>query len=524
MPVLQRKADVHAPKVNDDGALLPVHQAQIIAGTDAYIELPCSPQPASTVLGTNTTINFDIERDTVREINDICLRFRVTCSTADVDCLPPNYWLDRIVIEAERGSGEELIHLYPENWIIWDYLTEDRDDRETSQIYSNYQSTQYKSEGAEKYWTNERTKFKTGQTRDIYLKIPALFFHLDAIDMSHIRSDLRLRLELSNDIVISGDRANLSLDSLDLVIRNVAEEDFDHNHRINKQMRNKHKYIYLDTERLQISDKTLTAGSLTKFELDQFTGKMAFALVVIKPSTTPSASDRSKINFVEVGPEATFDITNPSAKSLLGQGTALKEGHIYQLWKQQTGNPHVKGLYLIPFSYNCKKANVGVLNGFMEFVGLRDYLEIKFDNAPTQEVHTISLASTATGGTYRYAFQNGYISEQQLDFNDNTTTIKTAIDAIPQLEERNISITANQSLDSGSSQTITFNSGSGEVSNEVGKITIIGDGIPKVSGTSVSTVGRRGFTTGSNYQVNVYMFKYRSLTVDKNGRLTATDL
>ena len=523
MPSIARILDAENPVVNEDGALLPLHQAAITAGSDAYIVLPCSPQPATTSLGTNTTINFDIERDTVKQINDIVLRFTVSCSTADVECLPVNYWADRIVIEAERGSADELIHLYPENWIVWDYLTEDRVGRENSRQFSNYHIV--KQEGGEKYSLSEKTKFKAGETRDVYLKIPALFFHLNAIDMSHVRSDLRIRLEMSNDIVVSGSASNLSLDSLNLVVRNFAEEDYDHNYRVQRHSKNKHKYVYLDTERYQISNKSLNAGQTTKIELDQFTGKMAFAVVVIKPSSSPSASDKSKIKFTEIGPNGTFDITDPGSRSLLGQGTAIKESHLYQVFCKQTGNPHIAGLYLIPFAKNPKKAIAGVINGFMEFVGLRDYLEITPDSAGQAEVHSISLGTTASAGTYRYCFENGVISDQDIDYNDTTAEIKAVIDAIPQLSERDITVAVNNNLASTTTQTVTFSSDSGKVSDELGKISIIGNGIPKVTSTSVSTVGRRGFSTsGSNYEINVYMYKFKALEVHNNGRLTCYDL
>lgn len=521
MPTLSRIADAETPMVKEDGALLPLHQAAITAGSDAYIVLPCSPQPATTSLGSNTTINFDIERDTVKQINDIVLRFTVSCSNSDVSCLPPNYWVDRLIIEAERGSGDELLHLYPENWIVWDYLTENRVTRETVREYSNYSVSKY--ENGEMYGVSKKTQFKAGETRDIYLKIPALFFHLHAIDMSHIRSDLRLRLEMSNDIVISGDKNNLSLDSLNLVIRNYAEEDFDHNYRVQRQTANKHKYIYLDCEKYSTSNKTLTAGQTTKIELDQFTGKMAFAVVIIKPSLTPSASDKSKIKFLEIGPNGTFDITNPSSQSLLGQGTALKESHIYQIFCEQTGNPHVKGMYLIPFGKNPKKSNAGVVNGFMEMVGLRDYLEITPDSVGQQEVHTVSVGTTATGGYFRYGLENGSISDKDVAYNDTEADVKAVIEGLDELADRNITVEVSNTFDSSTSQSITFSANSGKVSNEIGKIVVVGNGTPQITGTSIPTVGRRGFTTG-NYEINVFMYKFKALEVHNNGRLTCYDL
>ena len=524
MPALHRKADIETPKVLENGALLPLHQAQITSGSDAHIVLPCSPQPKTTSLGTNTTINFDIERDTVKLINDIILRFTVTCSTADVETLPPHYWMDRLVIEADRGSSDELIHIYPENWIVWDYLTQDRVEREMSQIYENYVTVPYKSEGGEKYSTNTRTKFKAGETRDVYLKIPALFFHLNAIDMSHIRADLRLRLEMSSDIVVSGDVSNLSLDNLNLVVRNFAEEDYDHNHRVARQMKTPHKYIFLDCERFQTNDKSLNAGQTTRIELDQFSGKMGFAILVIKGSASPTG--KGKIDFVELGPNGTIDITSPSGQSLLGQGTAIKESYLYQLWTKQTGNPHVKGIYLIPFAQSCKKAIAGRVNGFMEFVGLRDFLEITPDSAGQQEVHTVDLGSTAESGNYRYCFENGAISDQDVDYSDTVTDIKAVIDDMPVLKERDITVTVNQNIESGTSHTITFSKDSGRVSEELGKMSVLlMNDLIKVNNTSVSTVGRRGFSTsGSDFEINVYMYKFKQLNVLKNGQLTCTDL
>ena len=525
MPTLGHRLQVLGNLVKATGAVWPPHQITATAGSDAYVHLSCSPAPPTTSLNSGNTINFDIERDTIKLIDDIIIRFRVSCSSADVETLPVHYWCNRLIVEAERGSADELIHIYPENFIIWDYLTENRVNRETSQYYSNYYSTPYKSENAEKYWIRENNKFKAGETRDVYLKIPALFFHLKAIDMTHVRSDLRLRLELSNDIIVSGSASNLSLDSLDLVCQNFAEEDFDRNFRTKMLLTEPHKYMYCDCERYQVSDKTLNAGATTKIELDQFTGKMGFAVVVIKPSTTPAASDKSKINFVEIGQEGTMDITNPNSQSLLGQGTALKEGHLYQIFSQQTNNPHVKGMYIIPFSENVKKALAGSMaTGFREFVGLRDYLELTFDSAPTQEVQTISLGTTASSGTYRYGFEKCGLSDQELDYDDGASDIQTAINAMPELLDRNISVTVNDGIDAVTSQTITFNANSGKVSDELGKITILGNGTPKVNSTSVTTTGRRGFTSGSNYQVNVYMYKFKCLNVDKNGRLSCHDV
>ena len=388
----------------------------------------------------------------------------------------------------------------------------------------NYGRTEIKSESAERYAITEQTKFRAGETRDVYLQIPALFLHLNALDMRHTRNDFRFRFEFSNDIVVSGDVSNLSLDDLNLVTQSFSEENYDYKHRMGRLQKNKHKYIYCDHEILSFNNYTLTAGATQKFALDQFVGKCPFLFVVIKPNNNPVASDKSKIKFLEIGPDGTFDITNSSSQSLLGNGTAIKQDYIYDQWTKQTGNPHLQGVYLINFSNNVKQSLAGKPNGFFEFVGLRDYLEITFDSAPTQEVHTIDLGATSSSGTYRYAFENGVISDQELNASDGTTAIEAAIDAIPQLKELDITVDVNDDLVGTDAQTVTFNAGSGKVSNELGKITILGNGISKVEGTTVSTVGKKGWTTGSNYTVEIHMYKFKCLEVSKKGKLTCKDL
>jgi hypothetical protein len=523
MPQLSNKADNENPKVHERGALLPLHQAQMTGGMDGTITLPSTPAISSSILGSGNTYYYDLEPDEVGRIDDLCFRFRITCSTSDVECLPPEQWFNRIVLECEKGSGDEVIHIYPENMVFWHWLTENRESREKSSKLCNYGRTEIKSESCEKYWINEQTKFKAGETRDIYLQIPALFLHLNALDMKHTRNDFRFRLEFSNDIVVSGDRTNLSVDSLDLVVQTFSEENYDHTHRMSRQRKNKHKYIYLDHEILSYNNYNLSAGQTQKFALDQFVGKCPFLFVIVKPNNSPVASDKSKINYVDLG-NSTLDITNSSSQSLLGNGTAITAQYVNDQFTKQTGNPHLKGAYLINFAQSVKSSVAGKISGFFEFVGLRDYLEITFDTAPVQEVHTVNLASLGTTGSYRYAYENGAISDQEVSYDDVAADLKVAIDAMPQLKERDISVSVNGGIDDTTTQTITYNNLSGKVSQELGKITILGNNIPKVNSTTVSTVHQPGFVSGSNYTVEIHMYKFKCLEVAKNGRITCKDM
>ena len=62
------------------------------------------------------------------------------------------------------------------------------------------------------------------------------------------------------------------------------------------------------------------------------------------------------IDFVEVGREGKFDITNSGSASLLGNGTGIKADYLYELFTKHTGNPHIKGVYIIPFCDSIKSS------------------------------------------------------------------------------------------------------------------------------------------------------------------------
>ena len=525
MPVVVPRDAMQPPKVNDDGALLPSFQKNITGGMDGYYTIPITPSAPTDAIGSGKNLYFDLERDECGVINDIYIKFTISCTTADVQLVPPPYWFNRICIESSKGSGDILKTIYPEEFFIWNQITQDEESRDRWAKLGNWKINKLNEDGtSEKIWVGDNTEFKTGKTKDVYLQIPALFFQLDAIDMKHIRSDLRIRFEMRSDVVVSGDKSNLSLDNLHLLIRSFNEENYDNARRQGRQTQNKHKYIYNDVERIQISDKSYTAGQTARLPLDQFVGKSGLLAVFIKPSTNPNASDKSLFDYQNIGCDATFDITNSAGQSLLGNGTAVTAEHLNSVFQSHTSNPHLNGIYIIPFCEDLKRNFLGIPNGIMDFAGLHDFLEITFGSAPVQEVHQVELGSTATAGTFRLAFENGCIDTNELDYNATTTNIQNALAAMPKLADLNITATVDNNLQASTTQNYTFNANSGKVSEELGKLTYIGNNIPKVSSTTISTYGSKGFTSGSNYELTILMSKFKELCVDTKGNIKVREL
>ena len=101
----------------------------------------------------------------------------------------------------------------------------------------------------------------------------------------------------------------------------------------------------------------------------------------------------------------------------------------------------------------------------------------------------------------------------------------SALNALPSLKDKNITASAiSNNLEDNTSHNITFSARAGRVSDELGKLTLMGNGIPKVNSTSITTYGIDGWTTGSNYEISVYCWKYCKFIVGKDGSLDVEEL
>ena len=334
-------------------------------------------------------------------------------------------------------------------------------------------------------------------------------------------------------MVVSGTASNLSLENVNFVVRSVDEDRFDIEARDKVQKNYDQKYVYLDCERTIYNDKTLTAAKETRYDLSSFNGKAAFLMVCIKNSTQ-AASDKTLYDYYEVGPDATFDIQNSAGASQLSNGSPVSEEYIKRYFVNELHNDCPKGLYFIPFCEDIRKAIAGsLIGGFNEFVGQKDYLALTFGSAGQAEVHTIARANGAnTAGYYRVVTTKSGINDSDLAYNATTTNIQDAIKSLPSIADRNYSVTINTALNAATKNvTATFDTNrDGPVSKEVGVVSILPTTLNAsgtndyVSSSTVTTRGRRGWNSGSSYSTEIYMFKFRELTVDKHGNLTVRDL
>ena len=510
-----------------DGQLVPSFMKYATLGHKEWFHLPIQPTaPTNAFSAAPKNIHYDLEPYDCQHIESLMVRLKISASGGDVQLVGSPYLFDEVEIRSDKGSGKILARIIPEEVVAWSMLTLNEESQDECARLGNYALPNIKSSNQRKYWYNETNYIRNGESKYIYYSLPLNFISLHGLDMSHVKNPIRFTFSTSSDVCISGSANNLSLDGIDYFVSSHHEAPDDEEQRKRIARSAHHAYNFLSADRLQINDKTLTSGQKTEIYLDNFTGKSPFLMIVIKGSTSPQASNGTLFDYYEIGKNGTITLENTSGKDLLANGNPLNQQQLYTHLQEQLGRKTYKGVYILPFTEDIRKSVAGAINGFFQFNGSRLKLCITPDSAPTQEIHAISLGTTASAGTYRYNFEKiSGVSDAEIDYNDSTSDILTSINNMQCLKDINISASAvSNNLASTTTQNITFDARSGRVSDELGKITIVGNGIPKINSTSISTYGDDGWTTSSNVEINVFCFKFHKFIVGKDGSLDVEEL
>ena len=529
MPKIVNRRDLTIPKVYDSGknkkgGYFPAHQTIATTSLPHWVKIPITPSAPTNAFSNGATINFDIEPFDVHEMNDVEIKLTLSASGGNVSLVPSFWLMDKIILESDRGSGVEISRIYPETILSWCVMTMKEDMLRQYPKLGNFHLTEYKYSNQNKITIGDDTTLYDGQTREIYIPIPLNFIKMAALDMSHISTPLRLRFECSNDVVVSGDVANLSLDNIELVVNSRTDEPFDVQHRKNTHLRN-NKYVYLEAERLTYNDKSIQPNVEVKYDLQSFVANSPFLVIVVKGSTSPQASDETLYDFLELGDAATIDLQNTSGQSEIS--ASQNEVDIKRLEKyyfENIGTKTIQGMYVLPFCEDVSKALAGNMNGFYSFTGNKMYLCITPDSNGTAEVHNVDLGVTSCdSGAYCF-YVDGELSDSLL-YNASTTDMKNALESIPKVSERGYTCTIDNDTTNGSFNITWDANRDGGVANELGVVRVVSQNLadgsdPAVPTSSVTTRGKKGWSGSSDRQIEIYCYKYQELCIDKQGRFS----
>lgn len=522
--IVNAQSRVRKARINDikGTGVIPVEQSVAVIGMNSYITIDIRPTPATNSINNGNDLLFDLEPHDAFNIKDIMLRMKVSVTSA-IDTVPAPYWIKRIRLLANKGSGDELMKIYPEQ-IIQHYAQMDDERREF--FRRNGHIGLY--EDSQQIIVTSPPTLQSGDSKEIYIPFPQTFLNMNAIQLMHMREDIRIRIELNSDFVVSGTAANFSLDGVSVLIAQDELDDNENRQWVQESMRAPQYYNYLDVLRIDENAKTLTAGSETKFDLQNAFGKSPFVLSVHKPAATPIASDKSLYTYSPVGDAGLWELKSPNNEPLLGKGSSIRSDYLQYLHLVYFGTKPVKGMYVLPFCHDPASAVDGVVDGYFQFDGSKDQLSVIYPAAPTQEVHTFTLTNLANDlGVFR--LQIGGESTDYLSAIATVGDLKTAVEALKPMSDHGYEVTFDSTFGSGTPVLATFDATDGRVSDEIGPmrfdIATMNDGGTLEIGTSaVSTYGVDGWTTGAGYKHESFVYYFKRLKISKDGRLSCRTL
>lgn len=492
---------------------MPSHQVQRTISREDHYQVDAQPQFPTTSINQGNEVYYDTEVNDFPSVKDMYFRFNIT-PASDVVAAPGQYLIKRLIIEANKGIGDELLRIFPEQNVLYTYLTQNCSQRINNQESEYYKIIKSKNDSYEQIG-NDTTKYlKGGKSYDIYVKIPATFIHMNCLD-GRLNDELRFRIQFNQN----WSSVDTTLNSTSLMIHSVKQSNIDNIDHINYNKSYNHKYLYLDVERLQITGQTFTAGSQYRVDLENFVGDSPFLLVCLKDkngNTIPQGTDQW--NMIEIGPSGTMDLENSSGQSLMANGRPIKQDHLYSLMSEEIESARLKGYYIIQFCENLKQAHVGHINGGHTFQGQKDYLSIVFGSAPVSEVYDFTLGVPPTMGNWSINTPikpNNNPNQLSFSLPHNATTTQIANAFNNYYGISGVSVVGT--FATGNTE-ITIPSKYGSLVKTYGLPTIV-NSFDNEDITFEYVLGEDGFTTSNDYILEVYMYYYKCLEVSKNGRI-----
>lgn len=521
------KNDVAFANINDVRGSGHIPAVQVIAEVqkENYITVYMNPPPPTTCMSNGTLVWFDLQPRIAQNVKTFDLRLSITCSNAKVTVTPSMYWFKTIRVRINKGSGDYIQWIYPEN-IVMHYALMDpirRSWYETHGMVKFY-------EGKHNYRLVYPNPLEVGETRDVYIPIPTSFWDMGAIHFQHMTQDIRFEFEFDSDFVISGTASNITVNNIAVVINQFDMTGDEQEQWLRDFRYNAHYYNYLDCIRVTDNSKTMTQSAKTNFDLQNFTAKSPFLWVVIKPSTAPVASDHSKYRPLAWGEDATVEIENPSNEPLLGKGNAPKWEYLEKRYVELTGKKPIMGFYLINFSQSIYDSFNGVIKGFYPLAGIKDTLAITFGSGGIQETSTFVAGTAPTAGSYSVTFNGRTLGN--VAYNATFATVASAINGADPFVRtgQTATITASgnaTTIATTQTLTITFAVKDGKVSENADDkvIELHGEALADQAFTSaIGKRGKAGWNTTSSAQIEIYCYYYRRLKVGTDGVLSVRTL
>ena len=483
--------------------------------------------PAASTVALNSTSQFSmyIEADSVRLLKDGIFRFRVNnASGGSITPVATPLWWERIEVY-DRHSSAEIARCYGDV-LYWFLMSQDEEVLRNWSSLIGYDPTTY---------SQSPVPQANNTTRYYWMPWPYAFWTGLGLDMSLMRGDIEIKFFPKGNISVGAEA--VSLTEVALVSDTELMTLKDHQHWMQTVDTFAMRHQYIDSQRYRLTGQTLAAGLTYNFELDAFHHMSAGLVLCIRDEANTPNSNLNNASTRYLALEGgTIDHKSLSGQSVFGRGRPVPSEYMrYVVGTDLFNNNFIRynAVYCVPFTHNIHAALAGEIDGFHEFRGDRELLEVVMPPAVVPEVQTITGVGTAVATdfikiSYKGAYTAGFAANTAL------AVIQPLVNALPTVVADGITVVlTGDTFDQAACATVfTITTIQGQGVNLGGAsfqahqafVDVAGASTLSALNTTLTTPGIPGGwpATVTTYQVDIYSLYTREITFSR-GRLFVKD-
>lgn len=443
------------------------------------------------------------------------LTFKVTITlSAPATLVPSMYWFTDVWLR-HNGSNQEIQHRYDDASMLTTLFTCPTPKQRS--MFMNGLHMEHRDIG--KYGL--ALPLPAG-THTFYVPfLTSVFENFSGLYLQDMTGELIIDVQTPSTIIASGAGTITNTDVQFLVegteVSGPMKAVYQKNYRDYATMCN-----FLQAERAEYLNKTLTAGQVNKFPLTNINGLCAFQVMLVRPTGVINNNNNfATWNFLNVGDSngASIDLTTSSGESLLGKGSPINTDWMRQHQaSDQFFNDFVSQVpvYVVPYTESVQLALRGQVKGARMFDSTRsDEIRLTLPPAPVKEVQTITLTGGPVAGGY-FWFRFREEESVELPYNATPAQIQAAIEDMREVKARNLTVVASSgfsALAANGSLTLTFTDPQGTLEGDLFEAVM--DSAGSIAHTTRTVAGIPGLATGA-YDVYIYSFMYKSAAYTDN--------
>ena len=387
--------------------LVPAYQSSVIQQNKDFLTLPL-PNTTTNMLSSTSVYTYNIPSAQARRVVGLRLNVQVNESGGanSITLNPVNFWINRIELVANGGSGAILNTICGEQiWCNYSIYM----DHEDFLIIAPYAGLT--SAYAPSLSGNSSLVLSASGYNNYVINLWS-FFNVVRPVLQAMNQDIQLKIYYRSIVSAGSGTLNLGSNALNLVLEHNDLSDMDL--QLNKQLyfENVLKYTYLDC--INVSQTlTITKSIQNKINLQSLKCKVAFALVMIRSSVSPTSQGFSTLACLgtqNIQTPATLDIQDPAGVGQLNHGTAMNLTDLsYVSSRFFKGNMFIlnQNIYPIIFSTNIDRALSGdQSSGFFYFNGDPYNLVLTPDTNWSNATYTVDM--------YAYYYKDVQLSSGEI--------------------------------------------------------------------------------------------------------------